>query len=565
MAIKVTIAVACRNESAHIRDFLDSLACLDRTGLTLDAVIADGMSTDGTRQVLDEFGRVHPWCRIVDNPGKIVSTGLNAAIRLSDAEFIVRMDVHTLYEPDYVARSLAVLRSTGAANAGGPQRSRAHSYRQRAIHAGFHSLFSSGGAHFRDDKYRGPADTVPYGCWRRDYLILIGLFDETLVRNQDDELNLRIRLAGGQVWQDPSIVSWYSPRTTFTGLFRQYFQFGFWRVAVLRKYSGHGSARHFVPAAALLAGLCLLLFARPVLLALAAVYLLISVYASVRAAAREGWDLLPILPMTFATYQSAYALGFLAGLIYWSVIVERTGRRAVVRDKQMEDIERIRAEFLRRDRTIPPDFYAWHRPEIQYWQAQTARACTKLLARSGAFPVDETSILDVGCGTGQWLAEFLQWGARAANLHGIDLLDERIACARARLPSSDIRSGDARHLPWPDDSFDLVTQFAVFSSILDPGVRHDIAAEMLRVLRPGGRILCYDCRWSNPARTAVRGLNRADIQELFPNCAIDFFVTTLMPPLSRAIARHSWTVASALESLRFACSHLAALIVPKKK
>lgn len=230
----------------------------------------------------------------------------------------------------------------------------------------------------------------------------------------------------------------------------------------------------------------------------------------------------------------------------------------------MDEIERIRAEFRNRDRTIPPDFYAWHRPEIQYWQAQTARICTKLLARSGAFPLDEASILDVGCGTGQWLAEFLQWRARAANLHAIDLLDERVACARLRLPFSDIRCGDARHLPWADDSFDLVTQFTVFSSVFEPAVQSEIAAEMRRVLRRGGRILWYDCRYSNPSR-AVRGLNRGRVQALFPNCAIDFAVTTLMPPLSRVVARYSWAVAAALETLRFTNTHLAAVITPRKE
>lgn len=230
----------------------------------------------------------------------------------------------------------------------------------------------------------------------------------------------------------------------------------------------------------------------------------------------------------------------------------------------MDEIERIRAEYRERGRTIPPDLYSWQRPEIQYWQVQTARACTRLLKEGGAFPLGDESILDVGCGTGQWLGEFIQWGAQTSNLHGIDLLDERIACARTRLPESDLRAGDARHLPWPDNSFDLVTQFTVFSSILDAGVRRDIAKEMLRVLRPGGRILWYDCRWSNPTRAAVQGLSRADIRKLFPNCAIDFAVATLVPPLSRVIARRSRVLASALESFRFTCSHLTAVVKPKK-
>ena len=240
-------------------------------------------------------------------------------MQLAQGEFIVRMDGHTVYEPAYVVQSIAVLQSTGAANVGGPQRSRARGYWTRAIHAGFHAPFSTGGARFRDDNYCGPVDTVPYGCWRREYLIAIGLFDETLVRNQDDELNLRIRLAGGIIRQDPSIVSWYAPRATLAGVFRQYFEYGFWRVAVLRKHAGQGALRHFVPAAALLSGIGLLLFDRPILMVLALIYLLLSLLASVQSARREGWDLFPALPITFAVYQLAYAAGFLPGLVYWTL------------------------------------------------------------------------------------------------------------------------------------------------------------------------------------------------------------------------------------------------------
>lgn len=324
MPFTVTIVVACRNEIAHIRGFLASLAQLNRTDLCLDAImldaiLADGMSTDGTRQILDEFARRHTWCAVIDNPEQIISTALNRAIGLARGEFIVRMDAHTVYEPGYVVQSVAVLQATGAANAGGPQRSRAEGYWPRAIHAGFHSPFATGGARFRDAGYCGPVDTVPYGCWRRDYLIAIGLFDETLVRNQDDELNLRIRLAGGVIWQDPSIVSWYSPRTTLHGVFRQYFDYGFWRVAVLRKHPGQGSVRHFVPATAAVIELGLLIFARPVFIAIAVIYLLLSLFAATLSARRDGWDLFPALPITFAVYQSAYAAGFLSGLIYWTL------------------------------------------------------------------------------------------------------------------------------------------------------------------------------------------------------------------------------------------------------
>ncbi len=228
----------------------------------------------------------------------------------------------------------------------------------------------------------------------------------------------------------------------------------------------------------------------------------------------------------------------------------------------MDEIARIREEYESRARTIPSDFYAGHRAEIQYWQATVARVCTRLLREARALPLTDTSIADIGCGTGQWLLEFMQWGAAPSNLYGIDLMEERISRARERIPQADLHCGDARTLPWPDRSMDLVTQFTVFSSIHELPVQNAVAAEMLRVLKPGGHILWYDCRYSNPSRAAVRGLNRDAIRRLFPGSSIRFATTTLAPPLSRFIARRSWAIAAALECLPFTRTHLAALIAP---
>jgi ubiquinone/menaquinone biosynthesis C-methylase UbiE len=228
----------------------------------------------------------------------------------------------------------------------------------------------------------------------------------------------------------------------------------------------------------------------------------------------------------------------------------------------VDEIARIRQEYESRARTIPADFYAWHREEIQYWQATVARVCTRLLRDAQALPLTDLNIADIGCGTGQWLLEFVQWGAAPDNLYGIDLMENRISQARERIPQSDLHCGDARILPWPDGSMDLVTQFTVFSSIQEEAVQKAVASEMLRVLKPGGNVLWYDCRYSNPSRAAVRGLNRDAIRHLFPGCSIRFATTTLVPALSRVIARRSWAIAAALECLPFARTHLAALISP---
>jgi succinoglycan biosynthesis protein ExoA len=331
-SIQLSIISACRNEAKHIRALMDSLLAQDLTGITWEAIIADGMSEDGTRQTLEEYHASHPELIVVDNPGRIVSTGLNAAIRAARGEVIIRMDGHTRYAPDYCRRSLEILEQTGADNVGGPARTEAVGARARAVAAAYHSRFSTGGAKFHDEHYEGYVDTVPYGCWRKSTLLSLGLFDETLVRNQDDELNLRITRGGGKVWQSPAIVSWYSPRPTLSSLFRQYFQYGFWKVAVIRKHRLPGSWRHVVPIAFVLANIALIAgmiiskaagatpwftLTASAWLAMISLYLLATLTVSVAVANQRGWVTFPYLPATFAAFHFSYGLGFLAGLRWY--------------------------------------------------------------------------------------------------------------------------------------------------------------------------------------------------------------------------------------------------------
>jgi len=330
MPIKVSVVVACRNETGNIRSLLDSIQKQEMGGISWEAIIADGMSDDGTRQVLEACSIADPRIRVIDNPGRIVSTGLNLAIRAARGEIIMRMDAHTIYSSDYCRRCLEVLEQTGAANVGGPARTRARGVRAKAIAAAYHSRFSTGGARFHDVSYEGWADTVPYGCWRKETLQRIGLFDEALVRNQDDELNLRLERAGGKIWQSPAIVSWYSPRAKLSALFRQYFQYGFWKVAVIRKHRLPASSRHLVPVVFVLANVLLAVsvlaaavagaetlrnMAAAGWLAMAALYAGLTLLASIAAARQGGWATLPYLPFIFAAYHLSYGLGFFLGIV----------------------------------------------------------------------------------------------------------------------------------------------------------------------------------------------------------------------------------------------------------
>jgi glycosyltransferase involved in cell wall biosynthesis len=336
-AIHVSVIVPSRNEIRHIRAFLDSVFCQDLGEIKMEVLVADGMSNDGTRLVLDEYKKRFAALRVLDNREQIVSAGLNRAVRAARGEIILRMDAHSLYAQDYVRSCVDVLNETNADNVGGPALTRADGYLAQAIAHAYRAPFARGSVKFRDPRYEGPVDTVTYGCWRKSTLERIGMFDENLVRSQDYELNMRIISHGGTVWRSPRIISWYWPRASVSGLFWQYFQYGFWKVAVIRKHRGLASGRNLVPGLCLLAGVILLLCAAiagftglaqwqnaffDVWVALAGMYFIASFASAYSVAKREGWSFLPCLPIVFAIYHLAYALGFVLALFYRSATGE---------------------------------------------------------------------------------------------------------------------------------------------------------------------------------------------------------------------------------------------------
>lgn len=317
----VSVILPCRNESGYIEDCLKSILAQESPDGGFEIIVADGVSNDGTREFLERFCAENPKVRLLNNPGRIVSTGLNAALREARGEVIVRMDAHTVYAPDYIKQCLAVLRETGADNVGGPMCTTATTYKERAIRAVFHSPFAVGGARSHNPDYEGFVDTVIYGCWRKSIFDRVGNFDEDLVRNQDDEHNLRISRNGGKIYQSPRIRSWYHVRDSFKTVFRQYMQYGYWKVLVIRNHRLPASIRHVIPAAFVGAlGLLLVagLFWRPALLAatiLAGVYLTAVLFASIVAAGRTEWKLVPVLPFAFGCFHLGYGYGFLRGIV----------------------------------------------------------------------------------------------------------------------------------------------------------------------------------------------------------------------------------------------------------
>jgi succinoglycan biosynthesis protein ExoA len=323
----LSVIVPCRNEKRHIGEFLNALCAQElEPGWRLEILVADGLSDDGTRDILRRYTEV----RVIDNPERIVSTGLNRAIAVATGEIIVRMDVHTTYAPDYIRQCVHVLQETGADNVGGPWVAKGRGLVGNAIAVAFQSRFCSGGGKAHDPGYEGEVDTVYLGCWSRAAFDKAGLFDPDLVRNQDDEFNFRLRRLGGRIWQSTRIKSAYEPRNSLSALFRQYLQYGFWKVAVIRKHRSLEAWRHLLPAL-LVSSILIWMVAFALAAALRlhqgavatgaaletelSVYFLACVAAAGRLARTVDLRVLLLVPGVMAVYHFAYGLGFLLGVL----------------------------------------------------------------------------------------------------------------------------------------------------------------------------------------------------------------------------------------------------------
>lgn len=215
----------------------------------------------------------------------------------------------------------------------------------------------------------------------------------------------------------------------------------------------------------------------------------------------------------------------------------------------MDELKRIQNVYQARiDQNLFDNKYSLFRPGELYMLQQREVATLGMLKSSGCHSLKETKILEIGCGRGHRLADFLRWGAQARNINGVELLEEFVREAQDNYPAFKIVQASAHHLPFEAGSFDLVYQSTVFTSILDKALRQEIAAEMLRVLKPGGILLWYDFRYPNPKNKNVQPIRRHELIELFPNTRIKLRSVTLAPPLARALAPLSPMICRALEA-----------------
>ncbi len=225
------------------------------------------------------------------------------------------------------------------------------------------------------------------------------------------------------------------------------------------------------------------------------------------------------------------------------------------------EVARVREAYLRRD---PGDSrYSWSNPAYRYTLLQLERELLEALGRHGASALAGCRILEVGCGTGYWLRQLVQWGASPPHVVGIDLVRDRLARARrATVAATGLVLASAARLPFADGRFDLVLQATVFTSILDDRVRRAAAAEMCRVLAPRGLIIWYDYFRNNPGNPDVRAVSKRELLALFPAAVVDHRRVTLAPPITRLLASRSWLACYLLERLPLLRTHYLALISP---
>lgn len=319
----LSVVMPCRNESRHIEACVRSILGQERPPEGIEVIVVDGMSDDGTREILKTLAKEHPELRVVDNPRRVTPCAMNAGIREARGRYVAILGAHCRYAVDYLRTCVALLDEHPEVECvGGPIISAGKSLFGQAVAAAMSHPVGIGNARHRHPNFEGYAEGACYPVFRKEVFEKIGLYDEMLVRNQDDELNYRLTKQGGKVFLSPRAQSTYFVRETVSSLFRQYFEYGYWRVAVIRKHRMPASFRHLVPLIFLIGLIVSFTLAlivpegwRLLMLAGPCVYALILCGVGLHLSCRAGWKVGFLFPVAAATMHIAYAIGCMWGFL----------------------------------------------------------------------------------------------------------------------------------------------------------------------------------------------------------------------------------------------------------
>lgn len=319
---RVSVLMPIRNEAAYIERSIQAVLAQDYPPDLVEIIVADGMSTDGTVDLIRQIQATHPNIRLLENPGRIAPTALNLATEAASGEVIVRVDGHCEIADDYISNCVHHLLNEDVQGVGGSVETIGETPMAQTIALAMSSTFGVGNSAFRTVQDKTMlVDTVPFPAYPRRVVEEIGPYDESMVRNQDDEYNYRIRKMGGRLLLASDVRSRYYSRAGVGSLWRQYFGYGFWKSRVLRKHPRQMRARQFVPGAFVLCVLVGLIFSpfsrrvRAMLIGTLLAYAGASGYASASLASRAGWSHFPRLPLAFGAIHFSYGAGFWLGLL----------------------------------------------------------------------------------------------------------------------------------------------------------------------------------------------------------------------------------------------------------
>jgi glycosyltransferase involved in cell wall biosynthesis len=330
----ITVIMPIRNEADFIERAIRSVLDNDYPADRMEILVVDGMSDDGTREIAARLSKEDGRIEMLDNPGRITPAAMNIGLKAAQGDFFIRVDGHVEIPADFITKSIRCLQEHPEAwIAGGYIKTVADSFTGRAIASAMRSPMGVGNSRFRLGDYEGWVDTLAFGIHHMWIIDKIGCFDEELVRNQDDEFNLRIILAGGKIWMSKSIHSTYFSRGFLGKLWKQYFQYGFWRIRTLQKHKRPASFRQLAPLlfilSLLLLGLAGFLW-KPlwILLAIEAVLYVLGLLAgALDVGLKSGWRYALPAPAVFAILHFAYGLGCLWGVVRFSVLRGRGMKR----------------------------------------------------------------------------------------------------------------------------------------------------------------------------------------------------------------------------------------------
>jgi cellulose synthase/poly-beta-1,6-N-acetylglucosamine synthase-like glycosyltransferase len=335
----VTVIIPCRNEEKFIAKCLDSVINQDYPKDRFEVLVIDGMSSDATREIIKKYVEENSFIKMIDNPKKIIPAALNIGVKHAKGNIIVRMDAHSEYPKDYISKIIYWLDKSSADNVGGIWITKpgANTLIAEAIAIGLTSTFGVGNAYYRtglsEPRY---VDTVPFGAYRKEVFDKIGLFDEKLLRSEDDEFNLRLLRQGGKILLVPEIVSYYYARDSLSKLWKTYFQYGYWKIGVIQKHKFPASWRHLVPSIFILTIFVtfILGFFNPIFFyifgTIIGIYLITSMFFSLRISLKKGLKYFIILPLVFGILHFAYGFGFLKGI--WDFVILKKHKKKTIED-----------------------------------------------------------------------------------------------------------------------------------------------------------------------------------------------------------------------------------------